>query len=177
MSNRLYFAPNQLFWLVVFVVSLVLILTLPFAVMAQDETPPPEVTELPPTATPALEPVIPPDVMSPEDAGTVSLTAVLSIVAAFANGVLTATIVSVLKLFLPTDATILKNVVGTALTVLYWLAVRYNFGDTFESAGQFAVTVIPALLTLYGGLQGSKAIHQQAVKSNFPLLSYKRSYG
>lgn len=151
-----------------------------YSTAAQDVTQEPEPTLEPtpgvtPTAEPVLNPVIPPDVVSPGDAGVISLTAILSIVAAFANGLLTATIVSLLKLFLPTDATVLKNVVGGGLTILWWLAVRYNFEGMFESAGQFFVTVVPALVTLLGGLRLAPAIHEDAVAHNFPLLSYQRT--
>lgn len=145
----------------------------PTLVVTEEPTlePTPEAT---PTPEPVTDPVVPPDVLTPGDSGNLILTAILTAIAAFAGSALTATIVSVLKMFTNTDASLLKNVVGAVLTVAYWLAVRYGFGDMFQSVGQFLITFVPAFIQLYGTLVGSAALHRQAVKYHFPLLNYER---
>lgn len=122
-------------------------------------------------------PVIPPDVLSPDQALNGLLALFMSTFAAFTGSMLTTTIVSVLKLFVPStvDAGILKNIVGALLTVLYWLAVRYGFSDTFASVGQAIITIVPALIALFGTIVGSSALHKLAVKYGFPIFSYKRT--
>lgn len=133
--------------------------------------PTPEVT---PTPEPVTDPVVPPDVLAPEDSGNLLLVALLTSIAAFANSALTTTFVSVLKMFTNWDAVIMRNVIGAALTIIYWIAVRYGFGDMFESVGQFLITAVPAFFQLYGTIIGSSAIHRQSVKHDFPVLSYER---
>jgi len=157
---RFYFVPNRLFWLVCLVVSITLLFLIVLPVGAQDTTP-----------------VVPPDVLPPGDALTQFFAFILNVIAPLGSSLLTTTLVSVIKLFTPetVSATIIRNVVAGVLTVLYWVAVRYNFQDTFASVGQFLVTIIPAALLLYGNFLGSSRIHRQAVEEKTPILSYKRS--
>ena len=126
----------------------------------------------------AQDSVIPPGVPTTEEGGALMLGSVLAIAAAFANSVLGATMVSLLKLFIPADvvsADILKNAVGVLLTVIYWLVTRYHFEVAFESVGQFLIVFVPAAITLYGSLVGSSMVHQQAVKHHVPLVNYQRT--
>lgn len=152
-------ASNQLFWLVCFVLSLVLIFALPLVTFAQD-----------------TGPVIPPDVLPPGDALQGLFAFILNVIAPFGTSLLTTTLVSLAKMFLPesVSAVTIRNVIAGALTILYWLAVQYGFQNTFASIGQFLVTVIPALLMLYGNFVGSSRIHRQAVEEQTPVWSYKR---
>ncbi len=133
--------------------------------------PTPDVTSTP---EPVTDPVVPPDVMTPEDSGNLLLVALLTSIAAFANGALTTAFVSVLKMFTNWDTVMMRNVIGAALTIIYWIAVRYGFGEMFESVGQFLITAVPAFFQLYGTIVGSSALHRQSVKHDFPVLSYER---
>lgn len=171
-----YFIPNRLFWLVCLVVSLALLFLIVLPVMAQDQTPVPTAGDVVVVDEPS-SPVIPPDVLPATDAGAAVLALVLNFLAPFAASPLTTTLVSVLKLFLPTSisAPTIRNVVAAVLTVLYWLAVHYNFQDTFQSVGQFLVTVLPAAFLLYKNFVDSSRIHDEAVKAQTPLLSFKRT--
>lgn len=159
MKERFLFIPNRRFWLVLTFIFGLFLLTAS-VVAAQDSGY-----------------VIPPDVMTPDQAGQAGINLVLSIVAAFGGSILTAAIVSLLKLFVPdtVDAGTIKNVVALVLTVLYWLAVRYGFGEAFTSIANFLVVIIPAGITLYGSFIGSSMLHQQAVAHNAPVLGYQRT--
>jgi hypothetical protein len=130
--------------------------------------------EATPTPEPVTNPVVPPDVLTPEDSGNLLLTAIFTAFAAFANGALTTTFVTVIKMFTNWDPVIWRNIIGAALTIIYWIMVRYGFGEMFESAGQFLLTAVPAFVQLYGTIVGSSALHRQSSKHEFPVLGYER---
>ena len=120
---------------------------------------------------------IPPDVMTPEQAATLGFQTLLAVISAFVGSGLTAAIVGGLKYFVPPewDTGLMKNVIGGLLTVVYWLAVRYGFGNAFQSVAQFAIVAIPAFITLYGTLKGAPAIHEAASAVKLPLIGYDRT--
>lgn len=155
------FVPNRSFYfVVVFLVSLSLILALPITAFAQDTG----------------SPIIPPDVMSPEQALTLLLSTVLAIGSTFVGGALNTAIVNVLKPFVPIPADTLKNYTGLGLVILYWIAFRFGAVGTFESVGQFLTVLLPALINLIGTPAASSAIHAFAVRYKlYPVLSYQRT--
>lgn len=160
--SRLFFVPNRnFFFLAVLVISLVLIFALPLVSFAQDTS----------------APVIPPDVLPVGEAGSQLFALLLNLIVPFASSPLTTTLVALAKLFIPDSisAGVIKNVIAAILTALYWVAVHYNFQDTFASIGQFIVTVVPAVFLVYKNFVDSSRIHEDAVKSNFRLLGYKRT--
>lgn len=162
MFRFLFFTPNRNFYLLVgLLVALVLIFALPLVSLAQDTS----------------APVIPPDVLPVGEAGSQLFAFILNMLVPFAASPLTTTLVAVAKLFIPDSisAGVIKNVIAAILTVLYWVAVRYNFQDTFASIGQFLVTAVPAAFLLFKTFVDSSRIHEDAVKSNFRLLGYKRT--
>lgn len=171
-----FFVPNRRFYLLVgLMVSLLLFLVI-LPVMAQEQTPVATAGDVVVVDT-DTSPVIPPDVLPVSDAGAALLALLLNFLAPFAASPLTTTLVSVVKLFLPTSisAPTIRNVIAAAVTVIYWLAVHYNFQDTFQSVGQFLVTVLPAVFMLYKNFVDSSRIHDEAVKAQTPILSYKRT--
>lgn len=174
-----FFVPNRRFYLLVgLMVSLVLMFSLTAAVHAQEVTDPAPISISTPTPdeTP-ITPVIPPDVLPVADAGAALFALLLNLIVPFASSPLTTTLVAVVKLFVPANisAGIIKNVIAAILTGLYWLAVHYNFQDTFASLGQFLVTVVPAAFLVYKNFVDSSRIHEDAVRSDFRLLGYKRT--
>lgn len=173
-----YFVPNRLFWLVSLVICTALLFLMVLPVAAQEQTPVPTADDVVVVdVDPGISPVIPPDVIPVGDAATQLVALILNFLIPFGTSPLTTTLVSVVKLFTPANisAGLIKNVIAAILTVGYWLAVHYNFQDSFASVGQFLVTIVPAVFLLYKNFVDSSRIHEDAVKSNTALLSFKRT--
>lgn len=182
MFRFLHFIPNRNFYTTL---GLVLALGLIFMSVAhaQEVTDPAPVDISTPTAEPVIEPepptapIIPPDVLPVGDAAAQLFALVLNMLVPFASSPLTATLVSIAKFFIPSNvsAGLIKNVVAALLTVLYWVAVHYNFQATFTSIGQALVTIVPAIFLVYKNFFDSSRIHEDAVKAQTALLGYKRT--
>lgn len=178
--SRIFFVPNRRFLLLVGLMALLAVLVIP--ALAQEVTDPAPVdistpTVEPPIDLPPTSPVIPPDVLPVGEAGAALFALILNMLVPFASSPLTTTLVAVAKLFVPSkiSAGLIKNLIAAILTILYWLAVRYNFQDMFASFGQALVTIIPAIFLVYKNFVDSSRIHEDAVRSDFTLLGYKRT--
>lgn len=172
---RVYFVPNRNFLIVLALLVLVLIAV---PVFAQDATELPPVVTLEPTSTPieAPTPVIPPEVEKPEDIIGVVLAALFAGAVTIAGSPFVTVLVSLEKLFAPTSvsADFLKNTTSVIVWIIYSLAVRFGLGTEFQGIANYITPILVTLVPLIGVLMGSSLVHQAAVATKVPLLSFKR---
>lgn len=119
------------------------------------------------------------DVITIDKAAELLIAAIAAIAAGgLLNAPITLFLVSVLKRFIPANligAGTLQLAVGILATALFWVASHFGSVDLFNNVTDFIIVVGPALLNLFAGLTGASAMYATAVKSNSPVIGFKRS--
>lgn len=154
---------------------------------AQDETPTPEsppviITVNPPpvevTSEPPGTPALPDKTETPEDIFGLVVATLFAGAATIGGSVLVTTIVSLLKLVVPTTTAsgdTLKNIVSVIVWIAYSIAIRFGFGTQFQGLATFLAPILTALVPLVGVLIGSSKLYLAAKKANVPFFGYSRT--